>query len=136
MPREIKCNVSVGHRFLSNDLTKIVTMQCLKLFLLVVGVAVAQSTIPATPPKGTLLDNPPILGLGTWNIHNGGANVTELVASALQNGYRHIDLASYYANQKLIGPGIKEGLRRTGLSRSDIWISSKLWNTRLVGSCV
>jgi diketogulonate reductase-like aldo/keto reductase len=107
-------------------------MQFLTHILLVASIVSAQSTVPATPPKGTQLDNPPILGLGTWGIHDGGVNVTEIVASAIQSGYRHIDLASYYANQKLIGPGIKEGLRRTGLSRGDIWVSSKLWNTRWV----
>jgi len=100
------------------------------LFFLSVGVAIAQSTLPVTPLKGTQLDNPPILGLGTWGIQLTGGNVTEIIASAIQTGYRHIDCATYYGNQKLIAPGIKEGLRRTGLSRGDLWITSKLWNDR------
>jgi diketogulonate reductase-like aldo/keto reductase len=106
-------------------------MRCFR-FLFALSSAVAQSTLPATPPKGTRLDNPPILGLGTWGIELSGGNVTELVASAIQTGYRHIDCATYYGNQKLIAPGIKEGLRRTGLSRGDLWITSKLWNDRRV----
>jgi hypothetical protein len=106
------------------------TMRCHLYSLWVASVAVAQSTLPITPPKGTLLDSPPVLGLGTWGIELTGGNVTEIVASAIEIGYRHIDCAVYYGNQKLIGPGIKEGLRRTGLSRSDLWITSKLWNDR------
>jgi alcohol dehydrogenase (NADP+) len=99
-------------------------------FLLAFGSAVAQSTLPITPQKGTQLDNPPILGFGTWGLELNGGNVTELVASAIQTGYRHIDCATYYGNQKQIAPGIKEGLRRTGLNRGDLWITSKLWNDR------
>jgi diketogulonate reductase-like aldo/keto reductase len=98
--------------------------------LLALGSAIAQSVSPVTPLRGTQLDSPPILGLGTWGIHLSGENVTELVASAIQTGYRHIDCATYYGNQKLIAPGIQEGLRRTGLSRGDLWITSKLWNDR------
>ncbi|KAF2433325.1 hypothetical protein EJ08DRAFT_694602 [Tothia fuscella] len=41
----------------------------------------------------------------------------------MKTGYRHIDCATYYANKGLIGPGITEGLRRTGLNRSDLWIT-------------
>jgi alcohol dehydrogenase (NADP+) len=100
------------------------------VFILAVGVAVAQSSLPATPPKGTPLEDPPILGLGTWGMELTGGNVTEMIASAIQIGYRHLDCATYYGNQKLIAPGIKEGLRRTGLDRGDLWITSKLWNDR------
>jgi len=46
------------------------------------------------------------------------------------NGFRHIDCAFMYNNQKEIGVGIKEGLKRTGLARSDLWITSKLGNDR------
>lgn len=105
-------------------------MQLALFGLWAASAVVAQFTLPVTPPKGTPLDSPPILGLGTWGIELTGGNVTELIASAIETGYRHIDCAVYYANQKLIGPGIKEGLRRTGLSRSDLWITSKLWNDR------
>jgi len=77
----------------------------------------------------------PILGMGTWNIQGRGGNVTEIIASAMQSGYRHFDCAFRYGNQKLIGPGIKEGLRRTGLSRTDLWITSKLWGDRYVSRC-
>lgn len=59
-------------------------------------------------------------------------NATEAVAMAMVNGYRHFDCATAYQNQVAIGKGLAEGLRRTGLNRSDIWVSSKLWSTRCV----
>jgi alcohol dehydrogenase (NADP+) len=80
--------------------------------------------------EGSQVNDIPILGLGTWNIQGRSGNVTEIIATAIQNGYRHFDCAFQYGNQKLIGPGIQEGLRRTRLSRQDIWITSKLWNDR------
>jgi diketogulonate reductase-like aldo/keto reductase len=106
----------------------------MRLFVLfsAVYVALAQSALPETPKTGTQLEIPPILGLGTWGIELTSWNVTETIASAIQTGYRHFDCATYYGNQRLIAPGIKEGLRRTGLSRGDLWITSKLWNDRLV----
>lgn len=69
----------------------------------------------------------PILGLGTWGIEG---NTTEVIASAIENGYRHFDCAFAYGNQREVGLGIKEGLKRTGLSRQDIWITGKLFDDR------
>jgi alcohol dehydrogenase (NADP+) len=48
----------------------------------------------------------------------------------MEAGYRHFDGATAYQNQKNVSAGIKEGLRRTGLKRSDIWITTKIWSTR------
>jgi diketogulonate reductase-like aldo/keto reductase len=79
-----------------------------------------------------MIDEIPKIGFGTWHLQDNGANVSEIVAMAMENGYRHIDCAYAYQNQKDIGVGIKEGLRRTGLKRSDLWITSKLWNNRYV----
>jgi alcohol dehydrogenase (NADP+) len=103
-------------------------MRLLNIIILGGSLAFAQSTSPATPPKGTQVNDIPILGLGTWNIHERGGNVTEIIASAIQSGYRHLDCAYIYGNQKQIALGIKEGLRRTGLERKDLWITSKLWS--------
>lgn len=47
---------------------------------------------------------------------------------ALQTGYDHIDCAAVYGNEKEVGHGIHDGLRKTGLRREDIWVTSKLWN--------
>ena len=72
----------------------------------------------------------PSLGFGTWNLH--GDNATNAVSIAIQSGYRHIDCATAYGNQKEVGAGIADGLKKTGLQRGDIWITSKLWNTQYV----
>ncbi|KAL9596295.1 MAG: hypothetical protein Q9219_005890 [cf. Caloplaca sp. 3 TL-2023] len=68
----------------------------------------------------------PPLGFGTWNLEK--SNASEAVSAALQAGYRHIDCATIYGNQKEVGKGLKDGLKKAGLKRSDIWITSKLWN--------
>lgn len=68
----------------------------------------------------------PSLGFGTWNLDK--SNVTEAVSAALQAGYRHLDCATIYGNQKQVGKGIADGLKKAGRNRSEIWITSKLWN--------
>ena len=68
----------------------------------------------------------PQLGYGTWNLVNASAGVS----LAIQLGYEHIDAAAAYGNQVEVGEGIRDGLARTGLSREDIWVTSKLWNTQ------
>jgi len=98
------------------------------LLLLATPILAQQFSVP-TPPKGTQLNSIPQLGLGTWYLRG---NTSEVIAQAIENGYRHIDCAKAYGNQVDIGVGIKEGLKRTGLKRSDLWITSKLWNNRFV----
>lgn len=69
----------------------------------------------------------PTLGYGTWQSAPGevGAGVYE----ALKAGYRHLDLAKIYQNQKEVGEGLKRALAEVpGLKREDIFITSKLWN--------
>lgn len=68
----------------------------------------------------------PLLGFGTWNLEL--SNASETISVAIQAGYRHIDAAAAYGNQELVGKGIADGLKKTGLQRSDIWVTSKLWN--------
>ncbi|MCJ1356250.1 MAG: hypothetical protein MMC33_006244 [Icmadophila ericetorum] len=68
----------------------------------------------------------PLLGFGTWNLDR--SNASDVVTYALKTGYRHIDCAAAYGNQKEVGKGIAEGLKNEGLKRSDIWVTSKLWN--------
>ena len=66
----------------------------------------------------------PILGLGVFRIQNGPAAVTA-VQHAIQNGYRSIDTASLYGNEE----GVGEAIRRSGVPRKDIFITTKVWNT-------
>jgi alcohol dehydrogenase (NADP+) len=94
---------------------------------LLATIALAQESLPPTPVKGAPLSDIPIIGLGTARVTS---NTSEVIAVAIENGFRHIDCAMAYGNQKAIGVGIKEGLRRTGLSRHDLWITSKHFNDR------
>jgi len=66
----------------------------------------------------------PILGLGTWKSKVG--EVEAAVEFALRNGYRHIDCAAIYGNEKEVGAGI----RASGVDRKEIFVTSKLWNTK------
>lgn len=69
----------------------------------------------------------PQLGYGTWQSKPG--EVVDGVYEALKTGYRHLDLAKVYGNQKEVAEGIKRALADVpGLKREDIFITSKLWN--------
>lgn len=67
----------------------------------------------------------PFLGFGTYLIPD--AESADLVHAALRAGYRHIDTAEVYQNEMGVGEGIRRGLRSEGLSRSDIFVTTKLW---------
>ncbi|KAK7723342.1 hypothetical protein SLS57_004536 [Botryosphaeria dothidea] len=81
-----------------------------------------------TPVEPNTAAAPPLLGFGTWNLKVSPENTTEAVSIAIQTGYRHIDAAAAYGNQVAVGKGIAEGLEKVGLTREDIWVTSKLWN--------
>lgn len=66
----------------------------------------------------------PIVGFGTWQTPD-GAIAKVAVKSALSSGYRHIDTAEMYGNEKSIGAAIKE----SGVSRNSLFITSKLSNS-------
>lgn len=68
----------------------------------------------------------PIVGLGTFRVENND-KLKESVQFAIENGYRSIDTAMIYDNEEKVGEGIKAGLESTGLNRSDLFITSKLW---------
>src|SRR3954454_22877661 len=64
----------------------------------------------------------PRLGFGVFQIDP--ADTFEAVSTALEVGYRHIDTAEMYGNER----GVGEALRASALDRSDVWITSKLGN--------
>lgn len=65
----------------------------------------------------------PCVGFGTF-LTPDGETAVNAVLEALRVGYRHIDTASYYGNEASVG----EAVRRSGLDRSEVFVTSKLWN--------
>ncbi|MCU5746829.1 aldo/keto reductase [Staphylococcus sp. SQ8-PEA] len=70
----------------------------------------------------------PMLGFGTFELTD-FEECKEAVKTAILSGYRHIDTAKRYNNEEAVGQGIKEALEESGLTRSDIFVTSKLWLT-------
>lgn len=66
----------------------------------------------------------PQIGYGTWIVENDKQGI-EAVATALNNGYSHIDAAAVYGNEKVVG----EGILASGVKRENIFVTSKVWNT-------
>lgn len=64
----------------------------------------------------------PQFGMGVYMVPAGEAT-KNAVAEALAQGYRHIDTAHAYQNERSVGQAVRE----SGINRSEIWITSKLW---------
>jgi 2,5-diketo-D-gluconate reductase B len=62
----------------------------------------------------------PALGFGTWLLE--GDDAREAVRDALEIGYRHIDTARAYGNEREVGIGIRE----SGVAREEIWLTTKV----------
>jgi len=71
----------------------------------------------------------PLRGFGTSNLKAKPFEVKEAVYQALQTGYRHLDCASLYQNEREVGQAIKEAMKDFNISRNELFITSKLWNT-------
>ena len=62
----------------------------------------------------------PQIGLGTWPLND--AEAARVIASAIRTGYRHIDTAAKYGNER----GVGQGLRDSGLPRDQVFVTTKL----------
>lgn len=69
--------------------------------------------------------NIPLLGLGTWDIR--GDVCKRIVQQALRLGYRHVDTAQAYDNEREVG----DGIRNSGVPREQIFVTTKVWYTNL-----
>ncbi|BBI36461.1 aldo/keto reductase [Cohnella abietis] len=72
----------------------------------------------------------PWFGLGVFKAEE-GAELVQAVKSAIKHGYRSIDTAAIYQNEKSVGQGIREAIVDTQISREDLFITSKVWNADL-----
>ncbi|WP_203335021.1 aldo/keto reductase [Planococcus beigongshangi] len=69
----------------------------------------------------------PWFGLGVFRVVE-GPELVNAVKTAINHGYRSIDTAAIYQNEKATGQGIREGIEEAGISREDLFITSKVWN--------
>ena len=75
--------------------------------------------------KNTVLNNGnsiPQIGFGTWQAE--GNIATKAIIDAIEAGYKHIDTAWIYKNEKYVGDAIKE----SEIERSNLFVTTKLWN--------
>ncbi|MGE6488705.1 aldo/keto reductase [Paenisporosarcina sp. NPDC076898] len=69
----------------------------------------------------------PWFGLGVFKVEE-GTEVIEAVKTAISKGYRSIDTAAVYQNEEGVGEGIRQGMKAAGISREELFITSKVWN--------
>lgn len=76
-----------------------------------------------TLPNGVKI---PQLGLGVFGAEE-GAQTEQAVSWALEAGYRHFDTAAAYGNEYSVG----NALRRSGVSRKEVFLTGKIWNSHI-----
>ena len=72
------------------------------------------------------VDGIPMLGLGTWQ-NTDADQCAESVRTALEAGYRHIDTAQAYDNERFVG----EGIESANVDRDDVFLATKVWTDNL-----
>ncbi|OBZ68287.1 putative NAD(P)H-dependent D-xylose reductase xyl1 [Grifola frondosa] len=82
------------------------------------------STTIRLQPSGAEM---PQVGFGTWK-HN-GQKASDAVYTGLKHGYRLLDCATDYGNEKECGIGLRRAIDEGVVRREDVWVVSKLWNT-------
>ncbi len=80
----------------------------------------ANENIPAVEAKGARI---PLIGLGTWELR--GRVCMRVVEQALRLGYRHIDTAEIYDNEREVG----EGVHASAVRRGEVFVTTKIWPT-------
>lgn len=71
----------------------------------------------------------PVVGIGTFGSDNyDNETIADAVREAIRLGYRHIDCAAVYGNEKEIGKAIADVIAEGTVSREELWITSKVWN--------
>jgi len=78
----------------------------------------ANATMPAAASHGAHI---PLLGLGTWELR--ARTCTGVVEQALRLGYRHLDTAEMYDNEREVG----EGLHASSVKRGEVFVTTKIW---------
>ena len=83
--------------------------------------------VPAVDANGARI---PLLGLGTWELR--GRVCVNVVAEALRLGYRHLDTAEMYDNEREVG----DGLRASGVNRREVFVTTKIWPTHYTAAAL
>jgi 2,5-diketo-D-gluconate reductase B len=78
----------------------------------------ANAAVPIVEANGARI---PLLGLGTWELR--GRTCARVVEQALRLGYRHVDTAELYENEREVG----EGIHASGAKRNDVFVTTKIW---------
>ena len=66
----------------------------------------------------------PRLGFGTSGIKD-----AEIIEKAIKIGYRHLDTASFYQNEEIVGQGVKSCVEGGVVSREEMFVTTKIWHT-------
>ncbi|MCU9613424.1 aldo/keto reductase [Caldibacillus lycopersici] len=72
----------------------------------------------------------PLLGLGVFKVEE-GPELVNAVKFAIKSGYRSIDTAAIYGNEAGVGQAISDGVKEAGITREDLFVTSKVWNSDL-----
>lgn len=90
----------------------------------------AASSFASTPVAPTIKLSSgasiPVVGFGTWRA--GPGETESSVYCALQSGYRHIDCAKIYGNEKEVGAGITRAISEGLVKREELFLTTKVWN--------
>ncbi|MEH7492180.1 aldo/keto reductase [Neobacillus niacini] len=72
----------------------------------------------------------PLFGLGVFKVEE-GPELVHAVKFAIKQGYRSIDTAAIYGNEEGVGQAIREAINEYGITRKELFITSKVWNSDL-----